>query len=92
MKKFDKFVNENKNDIIEEIKYLESVKDIRDYIFKCSCGFHFPFNPPDPLRSLLREKMEEFKDEEDFETIKGWYSKVTGEYVPTPPLPPGAVY
>ena len=100
MKRYNNFLNEGKKfgekfghiDIMEGIDKIDSVDDVYEYIKTWSCGFHFPFNPPDPLRTLLREKMQEFKDEEDFDKIKTWYDLVTGEYKPTTPLPPGAVY
>ncbi len=106
MKKFNNFVNESKffpdaknltdeefeKDMHEKVRNLESVDDIYEYIKAMSMGFHFPFNPPEPLRTVLREKMEEFKNEGEFKNIEYWYNKVSGEFEPTPPLPPGAMY
>jgi hypothetical protein len=91
-------LNENEDrfwqDMKDKINTIQTCEEMYNYVFEMSCGFHFPFNPPDPLRSLLRNKMEELKqiDLGGFSKIEWMYNKVSGEYVPTPELPPGAVY
>jgi len=90
--KFEKFID-NPSD---EIKSIETVEEMNKLLFDMTCGFHFPFNPPEPLRTDFRNKIEELKEKnpEEFENsnLDMVYSRVAGEYEPTPPLPPGAVY
>lgn len=87
---FGKFAD-NSSEYIAGIKTCEQMYDC---IFGMSMGLHFPFNPPDPLRTDFRNKMEELKqtDPDNFSKIEWMYNKVSGDFEPTPDLPPGAMY
>ena len=80
----------------EGIKSIETIDEMEKLLFDMTCGFHFPFNPSEPLRTDFRNRLEELKENnpEGFENshLDMAYSRVVGEYEPTPPLPPGAVY
>lgn len=82
-------------DIINKINAPQTCEEMVEYIIRdFTMGGFVPFNPPEPLRSVFRKKIEELKqiDPENFPKIEWMYNKVAGEFEPTPPLPPGAMY
>lgn len=90
-------MEEYRNQEIKKINSMSTCKEIDDYLFGITCGFHFPFNPPDPLRTAVREKIEELKNKfpEEFDNnshLRIAFNVTSGEYKPTPPLPLGEMY
>ena len=60
-------------------------------------GGFTPFNPPEPLRSKIKKKLAELKTKfsEEFDKtayLDNAFNQVSGDYKPTPDLPPGAMY
>jgi len=78
----------------EAITSIQTCDELKDCIKNMTLGYHFPFNPPDPIRTAFRNKMEELMqaDPEGFKGLQIAYNQVAGEFKPTPPLPPGAMY
>lgn len=89
---FSEFINNPE----KAISKIQSCTEMVDCIRKMTMGY-FPFNPPEPLRSIFRTKFEDLKinypsEFTDSGYLKYCLEKVSGEYKPTPPLPDGAMY
>ena len=89
---FGKFINNP----FESISEIETFEEMEELLFKITNGFHFPFNPPEPIRSKIKNKLEELKNKGETMPVDNHllmaYNIVSKEYVPTPALPPGAMY
>jgi len=89
----------NENDFlnreIQKINSINSFKELDEQINYMTLGHHFPLNPPDPLRTILRNKIEEIYDAETDEMLKErifkYKSFLEGEAKDISP-PPGAMY
>jgi len=81
------------NETIQKINDFSSFSEVKEYVFEMTCGHHFPFNPPEPLRSVFRSKLHEMDvSNTDDEILKtNLLSMVSGEWKSID-LPPGAMY
>ncbi len=95
MKKFDfsSFIDNSE----KSIKEIQSCKEMYDCIMGMTMGFHFPFNPPEPLRSHFKNKLNKLKEKfpKEFNKtpyLKTAYNITSGDFIKTPELPKGAMY
>jgi len=82
----------------EELKNLKSISSISEmdkWIFEKTCGHHFPMNPIEPLRTALREKLQELSsssiNERENRLVSNWLTMVEGEWKPIE-IPDGAMF
>jgi len=82
-------------DRIDKIKSISNLDELKREVEFITLGNHFPFNPPDPLRTLYRSKIEEIlnleKNQENKKILNKYLNCVKGEHKFNN-LPPGAVY
>ena len=80
---------------ISKIENAETYKDVRKIIFKITAGFHFPFNPPSPIREVFRNKFQELHDKcinkEEKNDIDRFLKQLEGEWKPID-IPKGAMF
>ena len=81
------------NELLEKINNFSTIKELDDYVFEATMGHHFPFNPPEPLRSVFRSKLKQanVSNTNDEITKTSLLSMVEGDWKPID-LPPGAMY
>lgn len=101
-KTFEEFsLNESSNTVSEEeiakyrqeetkkIDEMQSAEEVEKWIFDITFGHHFPLNPVDPIRTSLRNKINELATEENH--IGRYLTILEGEWKEII-LPPGAMY
>ena len=80
---------------LKQIKCISSVSEVDKWVFEKTCGHQFPLNPMEPLRSAIREKLQELHsstiNEDEKPRLFNLLSMVEGEFKPIN-MPDGAMY
>ena len=77
--------------MVEDVNNISSPFEFIEFAQKMTLGNHFPFNPPDPLRSILRSKLDEIRSADETGILDHYADILKREYAPSQ-IPPGAVY
>ncbi len=77
------------NDQLRQINEITNEEDLRERLKEMSCGGHFPLNPQEPLRSMIKNKILKLDVKDKF--LIGM-AKLLGEEWRDMSPPPGAVH
>ena len=80
---------------IKEIQDISTIEEMNKYVTNATMHHAFPFNPPDPLRTICREKLKELTksitNKREELIINSLLSMVEGDWKEIN-LPDGAMY